>query len=54
MLQLRVEICYLNMLLLHLILADGEGAIPDLPATSNALGFLSLHQEVGERYKRQV
>jgi len=42
------------MLLLHLILADGEGAILDLPATSNALGFLSLHQEVGERYKRQV
>ncbi|GFG39453.1 hypothetical protein Cfor_08402 [Coptotermes formosanus] len=32
---------------------DGEGAILDLPATSNALSFLSLHQEVGERYKRQ-
>ncbi|PNF42342.1 hypothetical protein B7P43_G03675 [Cryptotermes secundus] len=32
---------------------DGEGAIPDIPAVSNALDFLSLHQEVGERYKHQ-
>lgn len=32
---------------------DGEGAIPDIPAVSNALGFLSLHQEVGERYRHQ-
>jgi hypothetical protein len=41
-------------LFLCLILTDGEGAIPDIPAVSNALGFLSLHQEVGERYKHQV
>jgi len=42
------------MFLLYLILTDGEGGLLDLPAVSNAVGFLSLHQEVGERYKCQV
>ncbi|XP_069693387.1 early endosome antigen 1-like [Periplaneta americana] len=32
---------------------DGEAAISDLPAVGNTPGFLSLHQEVGEHYKRE-